>query len=186
MNKNFLSSLQICIQKLNQNEVIAYPTESVFGLGCNPDSEVAVKKLLFIKNRTINKGFILVSYHYNQLIPYIIEKKILQKKHLLLNKKQFLTYLVPAHSKVPIWLTGNSKLIAVRITQHKLIKNLCFYFNKPIISTSANISGEKPCETITQVKKIFGQDFPILNGFLGNKKKPSKIINLLTGEVIRA
>ncbi|CAL4323564.1 Threonylcarbamoyl-AMP synthase [Buchnera aphidicola (Chaitophorus sp. 3695)] len=185
MNKSLLFSLKNCIKKLHQNEVIAYPTESVFGLGCNPDSEIAVKKLLFIKNRNINKGFILISYHYNQLIPYIIEKKILKKKHLLLNKKKFFTYLVPAHSKVPIWLTGNSKLIAVRITQHKLIKNLCLYFNKPIISTSANISGEKPCKNIKQVKKIFGKNFPILNGFLGNKKKPSKIINLLTGEIVR-
>jgi L-threonylcarbamoyladenylate synthase len=186
MNKNFLFSLKDCVNKLNQNEVIAYPTESVFGLGCNPDSKIAVKKLLSIKNRNINKGFILISCHYSQLIPYIVESKILKKKYLLLNKKNFFTYLVPAHSSVPHWLTGNSKFIAVRITQHKLIKDLCFYFKKPIISTSANISGKKPCKTIKEVKNVFGKFFPVLNGLLGNKKKPSKIINLLTGEIVRA
>ncbi|CAL4323573.1 Threonylcarbamoyl-AMP synthase [Buchnera aphidicola (Periphyllus testudinaceus)] len=185
MNKNFFQSLKYCIRKLHKKKVIAYPTESIFGLGCDPDSEYAVKKLLFLKNRSVNKGFIILSSNYNQLLPYIIEKKILKKKDVLLQNKSFLTYLVPANPRIPFWLTGNSKFIAVRITKNKFIKNLCLFFGKPIISTSANISGNKPCINSQEIKDIFGKNFPILEGFLGNKKKPSKIINLLTGEKIR-
>ncbi|NIH41160.1 MAG: L-threonylcarbamoyladenylate synthase type 1 TsaC [Buchnera aphidicola (Periphyllus aceris)] len=185
MNITFIKSLKYCIKKLNENKVIAYPTESVFGLGCNPDSKNAVKKLLSLKNRNINKGFILISSNYNQLVPYISEKKILNKKKILLENKFFLTYLVPAVQGIPVWLTGDSKFIAVRITKNKFIKNLCFIYGKPIISTSANISGYKPCLNNYEIENIFGKNFPILKGFLGDGKRPSKIVNLITGEIVR-
>lgn len=185
MNSSFFSSLKYCVKKLNKNKVIAYPTESIFGLGCNPDSKVAVNKLLFLKKRNLNKGLILISGNYDQLKPYIIEKKIKNKKNILLKNKFFITYLVPAKLNVPFWLTGNSKYIAIRITKNKFAKNLCLFYKKPIVSTSANLSGEKPCLNREEIRNIFGKNFPILNGFLGNKKKPSKIVNLLTGDILR-
>jgi L-threonylcarbamoyladenylate synthase len=184
MKDIFFSSLKYCLKKLIQKEVIAYPTESIFGLGCDPDSKIAVQKLLFLKNRDIHKGLILLSGNYKQLIPYI-KKKYFNKKFFTLHKRYFLTFLVPASSSAPYWLTGYSKFIAVRITKNKFVKNLCYFFNKPIVSTSANISGENPCLTIKEIKKTFGKNFPILYGSLGKEKKPSKIINILTGEILR-
>ncbi|CAL4324991.1 Threonylcarbamoyl-AMP synthase [Buchnera aphidicola (Eriosoma grossulariae)] len=180
-------SLYDSLKQLRQNNVIAYPTESVFGLGCDPDNKSAVMKLIQLKNRCIKKGFILVAANYHQLKPYLLEDKI-----SILHKKKFFslwpghtTLLLPAKHTIPYWLVGNSSLIAVRITNHSLLKKLCLNFGKPIISTSANITGSLPCRTKKDFFQQFGNKIQLLTGKLGVKKNPSNIINILTGEIIR-
>ncbi|MFT4725078.1 MAG: L-threonylcarbamoyladenylate synthase, partial [Colwellia sp.] len=60
----------------SQGGIIAYPTEAVFGLGCDPDNLLAIEKLLSIKNRSPEKGLILLAANYSQLLPYIDDSKI--------------------------------------------------------------------------------------------------------------
>ncbi|QCI19008.1 Sua5/YciO/YrdC/YwlC family protein [Buchnera aphidicola] len=183
----YLNSLVCCIQKLYCKNIIAYPTESMFGLGCDPDSKTAVKKLLDLKKRSINKGFILVASNYKQIKAYIDETQISveQKKSMLNYWPGHFTFLVPPKPLVPNWLTGNFNTIAVRISNHFSIVKLCTIFGKPLISTSANFANMPPCRTKESVLKNFGKDFPLLNGDIGSEKNPSKIINIMNGKLIR-
>ncbi|WP_187308554.1 Sua5/YciO/YrdC/YwlC family protein [Buchnera aphidicola] len=172
---------------LKNNNVIAYPTESMFGLGCNPDSEKAVKKLLQLKKRNIKKGFILVAANFHQIKNYINENDLSykQKQIMFLHWPGPFTFLVPAKPEVPYWLTGEFNTIAVRISSHSQIIQLCNAFGGALISTSANISSMSPCFTVKEVYKYFGHNFPLLYGKIGTEKNPSKIINIINGNVIR-
>lgn len=188
MNKNFhLNSLSFCIQKLYCKKIIAYPTESMFGLGCDPDSKIAVQKLLNLKKRSIKKGFILVAAYYNHIKKYIDETQLSvnQKRKMLNYWPGPFTFVVPSNSLTPYWLTGNYNTIAVRISNHLSIVKLCTIFGKPLISTSANFSSMPPCLTRQSVLKNFGKDFPLLSGNIGTEKNPSKIINIINGKLIR-
>lgn len=180
-------SLSECVDKLKNNYIVAYPTESVFGLGCDPSKKYVVKKLLKLKNRSCNKGFILVASNYSQIREYISESMIsVQNKNVLLNSWPGpITFLIPARNTVPHWLTGMSRFVAVRISAHASIQGLCNAFGKALISTSANKSGFIPCRTYTEIVEQFGDNFPVLYGKLGNNKFPTKIINLISGELIR-
>ncbi|QCI17293.1 L-threonylcarbamoyladenylate synthase type 1 TsaC [Buchnera aphidicola (Aphis helianthi)] len=188
MSKNIhFDSLVYCIQKLYLKKIIAYPTESMFGLGCNPDSKIAVENLLNLKKRTVDKGFILVAAHFNQIKKYIDETQISvqQKKNMLNHWPGPFTFLVPSSSSVPYWLTGKFNTIAVRISNHLSIIKLCTIFGKPIISTSANFTNMSPCRTRESVLENFGKNFPLLHGDIGEEKNPSKIINIINGKLIR-
>ncbi|CAL4322989.1 Sua5/YciO/YrdC/YwlC family protein [Buchnera aphidicola] len=182
-----LKSIFLCVKYLQLNKVIIHPTEGFFGLGCNPDNYKAIKKIIILKKRAFNKGFILIAHSYELLRPYISEKKItFSMKNKFLNKTfDFITYLVPSNPHNPSWINGGSDLIAVRLTNHNILKKLCFLFGKPIISTSANLSGLKPCKSLKEIIQFFGNKIPILSHTLGKKKKSSKILNLMTGKVIR-
>ncbi|CAL4043415.1 Threonylcarbamoyl-AMP synthase [Buchnera aphidicola (Takecallis arundicolens)] len=181
------TSLLKCIDFLNKNYIIAYPTEAVFALGCNPDSDDAIINLLKLKNRSKRKGLILVAASYNQLIPYINECRLsdFQKQKIFSLYSGFITFLVPARSNISNWITGFSNLVAVRVTKHPVVKRLCLYYGKPIISTSANFTGMPESRTVKDVLKYFGSDIPILDGNIGNFLYPSKIFNILTGEYVR-
>jgi L-threonylcarbamoyladenylate synthase len=188
MSKDYtLSSLIKCVRMLYDKKVIAYPTEAMFGLGCDPTSEKAVKRLLDLKKRSIKKGLILVASNYNQIKMYINENKlsVQQKKMMFFHWPGPYTFLVPANSLVPHWLTGQFNTIAVRISAHLSIIKLCNVFGKALISTSANFSNMSPCLTQEDVFKNFGKDFPVLHGHIGNENHPSKIINVINGKLIR-
>lgn len=183
----FLNSLFHCVKMLRDDNVIAYPTESMFGLGCDPDSKKAVKKLLFLKKRSIKKGFILVASDFKQIKMYINENDLSkkQKNKIFFHWPGPFTFLLPANPKVPYWLTGKFNTVAVRVSAHIEIIKLCNAFGKALISTSANISNMMPCFTSEEVFKCFGKDFPVLNGKIGKEKNPSKIIDIIDGKLIR-
>lgn len=183
----FLTSLIYCTKMLRDKNVIAYPTESMFGLGCDPSSKIAVKKLLFLKKRNIDKGLILVASKYHQIKKYINEDalSIQQRKKIFLHWPGPFTFLLPASSSAPYWLTGKFNTIAVRISAHIGIIKLCNFFGKALVSTSANITKMIPCTTREEIFRCFGKNFPLLHGNIGNEKNPSTIINIITGQLIR-
>src|SRR3990167_4516311 len=127
---------------LQQQGVIAYPTEAVYGLGCDPFSELAVKKILKLKKRDINKGLILIASNWKQienLIQPIPDEKLSQ---VMQTWPGPVTWLFPASDEVPRWISGAHSTIALRITAHPIAKALCEKWNGPIVSTSANKEGE--------------------------------------------
>ncbi|WP_367680260.1 L-threonylcarbamoyladenylate synthase type 1 TsaC [Candidatus Fukatsuia anoeciicola] len=175
------------ILTLQHQEVIAYPTEAVFGLGCNPDNEKAVNTLLTLKQRSQEKGLILVAANYNQLRPYLDDSKLnrIQKQNIFTSWPGAITWIIPASTKTPYWLTGRFNSLAVRVINHPLIQQLCTYYGKPIVSTSANLNGCQPCRNESEVKMQFGAALSILSGKIGGHKKPSEIRDSLTGKQIR-
>jgi len=172
---------------LQSKKVIAYPTEAVFGLGCNPDDEKAIDALLTLKQRPREKGLILVAANYNQLRPYVDDSKLnrVQRQNIFASWPGAITWVIPANTKTSCWLTGRFNSLAVRVIAHPLIQQLCAYYGKPIVSTSANLNGYQPCRSESEVEMQFGTDLSVLSGQISGRKKPSEIRDSLTGKQIR-
>ncbi len=173
---------------LENGEVIAYPTEAIFGLGCDPDNEQAVLHLLALKKRSVDKGLILVAKTYSQLLPYIDDKSIPMDKRteIFSSWPGPVTWLLPASVKTPGWITGDSKLVAVRVSQHPVVQQLCEWAGKPLVSTSANVSGVEPAKTADEVVHQFSDKVLLVEGDIDGRDRPSEIRNGLTGQIIRA
>ncbi|MCW8831727.1 MAG: L-threonylcarbamoyladenylate synthase [Colwellia sp.] len=168
--------------------IIAYPTEAVFGLGCDPDNSQAIEKLLNIKNRSKEKGLILLAGDFKQLLPYLDISKISKEQidTILSRWPNAITQVLPANPALSSLLTGRFKSIAVRITDHEDVVALCLQTNKPIVSTSANLSGQAPALTWQQVaEQLSGKVDYIIKSTTSGLLKPSTIIDGLTGEVLR-
>ena len=187
MNPEQTSSFASIIAALENQQVIAYPTEAVFGLGCDPDSEQAVKQLLALKQRPWEKGLILIAADYAQLAPYIDDGALneQQRAAIFASWPGPVTWVIPAKPQTPALLTGRFSSLAVRVSDHPLVQQLCRQFGKPLVSTSANLSGEEPCRTVAEVMQQFGDAFPVLVGNVGGRLNPSEIRDALTGELIR-
>ncbi|WP_145476298.1 L-threonylcarbamoyladenylate synthase type 1 TsaC [Yersinia similis] len=175
------------VRALRQEEVIAYPTEAVFGLGCDPDSEKAVNTLLVLKQRPWQKGLILVAANYAQLEPYINDSMLneIQRETLFSTWPGPITWVIPARVETPQWLTGCFDSLAVRVSNHPLVQQLCAEYGKPLVSTSANLSGYEPCRTEEEVRLQFGPSLPVLSGQVGGRLNPSEIRDALTGKRFR-
>lgn len=180
-------TLQQITAYLLQNQIVAYPTEAVFGLGCNPLSESAVKKLLDLKQRPVEKGLILIAPTLDFLLPFI-DIDELDESQLAKLKTHYdrpITWVVPAKSNVPAFLTGKFNCIAVRLSDHPAVQALCEATGFALTSTSANLTGEPPCRTAKEVRSQFGEDFPVLDLAVGNAKNPSEIRDLMTHQLFR-
>lgn len=175
------------IALLKQQHVIAYPTEAVFGVGCDPDSETAVNRLLALKQRPVEKGLILIAANFEQLKPYIDDSMLgeVQRSTVFACWPGPVTFVFPARPSTPRWLTGHFDSLAVRVTDHPLVVQLCEAWGKPLVSTSANLTGLPPCRSVDEVFAQFGHDFPVLAGETGGRENPSEIRDALTGKLFR-
>ena len=165
--------------------LIAYPTESCYGLGCDPRSRNAVLRLLRLKQRPQSKGLILIAGKYAQLAPYLKPLSPDKQEKLRHDGAQAVTYLMPTKPSAPRWLRGAHDTLAVRITAHAGAAALCNALNMALVSTSANFSGGKSARTYTQCKKLFGNKVWVLHGKVGKRKKPSTIRAWAGGKIVR-
>ncbi len=174
-------------KQIDRGALIAYPTDTIWGLGCSPLCFNTVQRLQRLKRRSNNKGLILLSPQLNYLKPFI-DKKIYHDYYKQLNtiSEQPVTWIVKSSVDCPAWLTGNRDTIAVRLTQLNQLKYLCDFTHLPIVSTSANISGRKPIRNDLLAHKHFHQSVDyIIKGFTTRSQQSSKIINLETGKILR-
>jgi L-threonylcarbamoyladenylate synthase len=177
------------VAALQQGKVIAYPTEAVFGVGCDPDNNEAIALLLQLKQREKAKGLILIAADYQQLRPYIDDTQLTtaQRERMLQSWPGPVTWVVPARHNLSDWLTGQFESIAVRVSDHPTVRQLCQAFGKPVTSTSANLSGEPACRDSQQVLAQLGQHMAvIINEPVGGRLNPSEIRDVFTGHIIRA
>lgn len=180
-----LLELQHAAHAIQQGGVVAYPTEAVYGLGCDPENEAAVHKLLALKQRPLHKGLILIAASMEQLLPWL-DVTAQQQQQLAESWPAAITWLVPASAKVPSWVKGQHTNVAVRVTAHPLARKLCELVGKPIISTSANYSGEPPTANAAVIEQQMGKDLDALViGQCNMGDKPSTIIDLITGNTLR-
>ena len=178
--------LREAARALRAGGVIAYPTETVFGLGCDPLNPHAIETLLALKQRPMEKGLILIGAELDQLLPYIDvnEPSLLQK--LQPNGPHPTTWVVPAQPDTPYWLTGTHDSIAVRITTHPLAAALCLEFGAAIVSTSANPAGLPPAHSALTVRRYFNDGLDcLLHGSHNTSTKPSEIRELISDKIIR-
>ena len=182
-----LLSIDTAVADLKQGRIIGYPTESVYGLGCDPLNQMAVEKLLKIKQRDINKGLILVASDFSQLSDYLGDLSKVDLPMILASwSKRSITWLLPTADHTPVYLKGQYSTLAVRVSNHPIIQQLCTTFEGAIISTSANYAGYSPATSAIDVLSLFEQRISgVVKGELGNESKPSQIRDALTGYILR-
>ncbi len=156
--------------------VIAYPTEAVYGLGCNPYDVQAVMRLLQIKQRNPKQGMILIGSLCQQFDNFIRPLDDATHEKILARWPGPVTWLLPASNDCPYWLRGEHSTVAVRVTAHELTRQLCRTCDLPLVSTSANKHGKPAARTALQVRQHLGSEVDmILNGSTSGNAEPSEI-----------
>jgi len=173
-------------EDVKNGAVFAYPTEAVFGLGCDAKNKNSIIKILDIKQRDISKGLIVISDNLEKVRNFIDDsyyKTFVEQN----SDAKPTTWLCPASDLVLPEVTGKSNKIAIRITSHKISCDICKLLDLPIISTSANKSGDDPFVESCEFDNYFHNHVDyIVDGKVGDSKKPSRILDLITKEVLRA
>lgn len=185
---DWVSHPQICraAELLAQQAVVAYPTESVWGLGCDPWSAPAVEKILQLKKRNVDKGLILIADCMERFEPFLAG---LEEQHLRRFREPTAkptTWLVPNNGSAPLWITGGRDTLALRVTQHPVAAALCKLVGGPLVSTSANPQGLPAAVSASEVASYFGATIDLkVPGSVGSSAKPSEIRYLISGDVVR-
>ena len=187
MVKHSLLTVEQAAQCLHDGKIIAYPTEAVFGLGCDPTNESAVRQLLFLKRRAPGAGLILIADRFEWFEPYVKPVSEALRQRAGSSWPGPVSWLFPRADSVPDWLAGIHDTIALRLTAHPICRALCAAFEGAIVSTSANPSSSEPARSAAQIDQYFGSLLGgIVAGALGNDGKPSEIRDLISGAVIRS
>lgn len=173
---------------LRLGKVIAYPTEAVYGLGCDPFNKHAVENLLALKQREVSKGLLLIAADWEDVVDLVDMSKLFKNDlaKVLAAWPGPVTWLFPASSKVPSWIRGAYASVALRITAHPTASAICRAFAGPIVSTSANIADQPPARTRQELLQQFGNKIEfIVRGRVGRLKRPTPIYDVLTGKLVR-
>lgn len=170
---------------LGRGGVIAYPTEGVFGLGCLPNDVIAVQRILDIKRRDASKGLILIAADAAQFRGWTALPDDIAIPDV--DPTCPITWIVPAGSKTTDLIRGDHDGVAVRITTNPAARAICKAVASPIVSTSANLSGQTVAKDHAELRRQFGGlvDY-IVPGDCGPSAGSSEIRVLATGTVLRS
>jgi L-threonylcarbamoyladenylate synthase len=173
---------------LRQGGVIAYPTEGVWGLGCDPFDQTAVTRLLQMKQRPEEKGLILVAADIAQIAPLLRHLSASEREQLQASWPGPTTWLLPDPDQlVPAWIKGKFATVAVRVSGHPVVVGLCRAFGGLLVSTSANPADAPPARNRLRVLTWFGDELDyVVPGRLGGQRGPSTIRDLRSSAVIRS
>jgi len=191
---------------LKEGQLLAYPTESVWGIGCDPYDQVAVQRILDIKQRPQAKGMIVVTDSVSRLAPLLASLDDVQCQQVIdswqtddsgdkQQNRQAHTWLLPIPqplaNTVPTWITGQHQTIAVRVISHPTVRQLCQQMvseQNPfglLVSTSCNPSGQIPASTFEAAYAYFDEQIGYLQGDTLGYTLPSQIRDAKTGFVVR-
>jgi len=180
--------LRLARRHIDAGGIVAYPTESVWGLGCDPHSREAVERLLELKQRPVAMGLILIGASYVQLAPYI-DTRMIDRAALDRVRRSWPgpnTWLLPASDAVPPWIRGRHASVALRVTAHPPAAGLCTAVGRAIVSTSANIHGQRPPRTALHLRAGLGRQVDyILPGSTGGAARPTRIRDAVSGRTLR-
>lgn len=166
--------------------VIAYPTEAVYGIGCLPHHEPGLQRIMRIKRRDARKGLIVVAADIGHLENLARIPASALTAGNLPGWPGPVTWVVPASRYASSLLTGGRSTIAVRISDHPVVRKLCYRAGSALVSTSANFAGHPPALSALGVRRAIGAELDfVLAGRLGKQLKPTEIRDLETGEILR-
>lgn len=181
-------AIEDVVAALRRGGVVAYPTEAVWGLGCDPRDEAATLRLLAIKQREVDKGLILIAAEEAQLAPFIDMAALAaaRRSEVRASWPGPHTWIVPAAANAPRWITGAHAGIAVRVSAHPLVVDLCKAFGGALVSTSANRAGEPAAHTIDALDpRIVDAVDAVAGGETGGLLRPTDIRDARTRAVLR-
>lgn len=165
--------------------VIAYATESCFGLGCDPHNERALRKVLRIKRRAKSKGLIVVGDRFERFVSLLNPLGEAEQKQTETTWPGPHTWLIPARWRAKRSLRGKHAALAVRVTAHADAKMLCQRLSMALVSTSMNRANHRPVRTTRECFRRFGNSVMVVPGRIGARKNPSTIQDLRTGKIFR-
>lgn len=172
---------------VHQGGVIAYPTEAVFGLGCDPDNNDAIERILHLKQRAIDKGLIVITSKLQYVEKYLQPLSPNEINILNTDTDHPTSWLVPARESTSQCLRGNFSSLAIRLTTHPACIQLCEALQHGLVSTSANPQAKAPATSVARVVEYFGDALDgILDAPLGDADTPSQLIDLHSKRIIRA
>lgn len=173
---------------LREGAVVAYPTEAVWGLGCDPRDEAAVLRLLALKRREVGKGLILIAGEQAQLDPFLAWDRLdpQARARVLASWPGPHTWIVPASEDTPTWIRGDHAGVAVRVSAHPQVVALCAAFGGALVSTSANPAGLPPPHSHDALDPaiLAGID-AVLEGETSGLDRPSIIRDARSGDILR-
>ncbi|AIA54598.1 L-threonylcarbamoyladenylate synthase [Acidithiobacillus caldus] len=176
--------LRKAVALLRHGQVIAYPTEGVWGLGCDPRRRPALRHILRLKKRPQHKGVLLIAATRSQAARFAdldaVEEQVLGRYW------PGTTLVLPARKEAAAWLRGQHGGIAIRVTHHEASRRLCRSFGRAIVSTSANPAGLQAARDLRTLKRYFGARVWALPARLGGQRRPSRIIDAVTGRILRS
>ena len=176
-----VTEIQRASDSLQMGGVIVYPTESMYGLGCDPFNALAVNKLLNIKNRSSDLGLILIISNWNQLTDLILPISDIKRQRIDKTWPGNHTWLFQKSNMIPNNISGNFKTVAIRMTNNLVARKLCDSFGRAIVSTSANLHGMPPCRDLQFLSTSIVKDVDlILSLDIGNELQASTISDLET------
>jgi L-threonylcarbamoyladenylate synthase len=144
-----------------------------------------VLRLLKLKQRPQRKGLILIAAHYTQVARYLLPLTPAEQGKLQSDGAKVITNLMPARLTSPHWLRGEHSTLAIRLTAHPFAKRLCRNARSALVSTSANLSGQRSIKTYAECQRLFGNKVWVLRGQVGIRKHPSTIKSWLGDNIVR-
>ncbi|WP_137170493.1 L-threonylcarbamoyladenylate synthase [Marinomonas sp. FW-1] len=184
---NLITSVEELADIIRKGGVIAYPTEAVWGLGCDPYNESAVRRILTLKDRPEYKGLILIAGAKDQLTPWLETLDTNASERLISQNEIPTSWVVPDTTITPSWVRGEHQSVAIRLSQHQPVQRLCAAYQGVIVSTSANPAGLDPAMSVEEVNAYFGDKVDaIFNAPLGGASQPSQVRDILTDTLFRA
>lgn len=178
--------LSQAVDVLRRGGVIAYPTEGVYGLGCDPLNEQACMRLAAIKRRPLQQGVLLIGSDFEQLRPWLGQTSESALQRAMATWPGPHTWVFARAADAPPWVAGQQAGIGVRVTAHPLASALCAAFGGALVSTSANAHGQPPARDADAVREQLGDavDF-ILEGAIGPLAGPTPITDAASGKRLR-
>jgi L-threonylcarbamoyladenylate synthase len=171
---------------LKAGDIVAYPTEAVYGLGCDPANDAALQTLLALKQRPVDKGFILIAASVEQLQPWLGDVDAETFARCAATWPGPTTWVLPARPGLTRLLTGDHDTLAVRVTAHREAAALCREYGSALVSTSANLSGAQPARSVAELEAQFGDSVAlVVTGELGDSARPTLIRDGRTGRALR-
>ncbi|WP_126946407.1 Sua5/YciO/YrdC/YwlC family protein [Xanthomonas sp. BRIP62418] len=181
-------SLDSAVATLTQGGVIAYPTEAVWGLGCDPRQQAAVLRLLEIKRRPVDKGVIVVAASVDVLHAWVDMDALApaRRQEVLASWPGPHTWILPITAQAPRWVTGTHDGLAVRISAHPVVAALCAAWGGPLVSTSANLAGEPPARSRQVLDPaLLASIDGVMDGEVGALAQPTQIRDARSGQILR-
>jgi len=182
-----VEDLKKAISVLHEGGVILYPTDTIWGLGCDATNEKAVQRIFDIKKRLDTKSMLVLLDSPSKIQGYVSEVPDMAWDLIELADKP-LTIIYPEAKNLAKSLISDERSIGIRITSEKFSKSLCERFKKPIVSTSANISGEPSPKNFAEISIEIKNTVDYIVRFRQEEEleaRPSSIIKLGKGNLIK-